>query len=406
MTTRLTTAEEEQDVALKILHTADWHLGCRFPSFGDEDRTKLTRTRIEAVDRLLGTAESYSVNAVLCAGDLFDTPAPDEHWWKSLVKLFERRNWRDRPVFLLPGNHDPLQPNSVWSGDHGFRRALPPWVHVVDRDNYEFPLSEEAVLYAEPCRSQAGSDDLASRLPLRSPGDRRIRIGLVHGQTFDIAGHQTNFPIASDAAQQRGLNYLAIGDTHGFRELPPKANPTVYPGAPEATRFGELEAGSVAVVFFPRHGRPPMIQRQKVGLWRWKDERITSLADLELLRAEELGDCVVRLTLAMDVSLAEFERIEKILDELKGNEATHGKAGVLQVHRGELGLNTQSVGDLEGSLPEVLKSVVQRLQARAGAEDGSVARQALYHLYKTYKTVRAAPRAAPAAAIKTAGDNK
>jgi DNA repair exonuclease SbcCD nuclease subunit len=217
------TTAEEQDVALKILHTADWHLGLRFPSFGDEDRTKLTRARIEAVDRVLGTAESYSVNAVLCAGDLFDTPAPDEHWWKGLVNLFQRRNWRDRPVFLLPGNHDPLQQNSVWSGDHGFRRALPSWVHVVDRDNYEFPLSEEAVLYAEPCRSQAGSDDLASRLPLRSHGDQRIRIGLVHGQTFDIAGHQTNFPIASDAAQQRGLNYLAIGDTHGFREkqLPP-----------------------------------------------------------------------------------------------------------------------------------------------------------------------------------------
>src|ERR1035438_9540502 len=86
------TIPEEQDVALKILHTADWHLGLRFPSFGDEDRTKLTRARIEAVDRLLGTAESYSVNAVLCAGDLFDSPAPDEHWWKGLIKLFQRRN--------------------------------------------------------------------------------------------------------------------------------------------------------------------------------------------------------------------------------------------------------------------------------------------------------------------------
>ncbi len=400
------TTAEEQDVALKILHTADWHLGVRFSSFGDEDRTKLTRARIDAVDRLLGTAESYSVNAVLCAGDLFDTPAPDEHWWKGLAEKFQRRNWRDRPVFLLPGNHDPLQPNSVWSADHGFRRALPSWVHVVDRDAYEFPLSEEAVLYAEPCRSQAGSEDLASRLPLRSPGDQRIRIGLVHGQTFDIAGHQTNFPIAADAAQQRGLNYLAIGDTHGFRELPPRNTPTVYPGAPEATKFGELDAGFVAVVFFPRQGRTPIVQRQKVGLWRWRDERITSLADLELLRAEELGECVVRLTLAMDVNLAQFERIEKILDELKGNEATHGRAGVLQVHRGELGLNTGSGEDLESGLPEVLKSVVQRLQARAGLKDGAVARQALYNLYKTYKAVRGGPRALPGAATQTAGDGR
>jgi hypothetical protein len=103
---------------------------------------------------------------------------------------------------------------------------------------------------------------------------------------------------------------------------------------------------------------------------------------------KNLGDCVVRLTLAMDVSLAEFERVEKILDELKGNEATHGRAGVLQVHRGELGLNTGQLEDLEGGLPEVLKSVVQRLQARAGSENGAIARQALYHLYKTYNGAR------------------
>jgi DNA repair exonuclease SbcCD nuclease subunit len=401
------TTAEEQDVALKILHTADWHLGLRFPSFGEEDGKRLTRARIEAVAKLLGVAESYSVNAVLCAGDLFDTPAPDEDWWKGLIHLFQQRSWRDRPVFLLPGNHDPLQANSVWSEDHPFRRALPPWVHVVDRDNYEYPLSEEAVLYAEPCRSQAGADDLASRLPLRAPGDQRIRIGLAHGQTFDIAGHQTNFPIGSDAAQQRGLNYLAIGDTHAFRELPPKATPTVYPGAPEPTKFGELDGGFVAVVFFPRHGRPPIVQRQQVGRWRWRDERIESLSDLELLRAEELRDCVVKLTLALTVSLAQLERVEKILDELKGNEAAHGRAGVLQVHRGDLELDTANVEDLESSLPEVLKSVVQRLQVRAGAENGAVARQALYHLYKAHKTACGLPaRTAPNAAAQTAGEGK
>lgn len=401
------TPVEEQDVALKILHTADWHLGLRFPSFSEEDGVRLTRARIEAVDRLLGIAESYTVNAVVCAGDLFDTPAPEEHWWKGLLHLFQRRNWSDRPVILLPGNHDPLQANSVWSADHNFRRDLPSWVHVVDRDNYEFPLSEDAVLYAEPCRSQAGADDLASRLPARSPGDERIRIGLAHGQTFDIPGHQTNFPIAADAAQQRGLNYLAIGDTHAYRELPPRATPTVYPGAPEATKFGELDAGSVAVVFFPRHGRPPIVQRQQVARWRWRDERITSLADLELLRTEDLRDCVVRLTLAMDVSLTQFERVEKILDELKGNEAAHGKAGVLQVHRGDLRLDTANVADMESGLPEVLKSVVQRLQVRADSENGAVARRALYHLYKAHKTARGLPgRATQSAAITTAGERQ
>ena len=33
----------EEDVALKLLHTADWHLGMRFSSFDDADELKLTR---------------------------------------------------------------------------------------------------------------------------------------------------------------------------------------------------------------------------------------------------------------------------------------------------------------------------------------------------------------------------
>lgn len=388
---------EEQDVALKILHTADWHLGRSFPSFAEEDQNKLTRARIEAVDKLLGLAESYAVDAVLCAGDLFHDPSPQDTWWRELLRLFERRNWKSRPVFLLPGNHDPLWPTSVWAQDHAFRRALPSWVHVVDCDDYEFQLSEEAVLYAAPCRSQAGSDDLASRLPQRKPDDRRIRIGLVHGQTFDITGHQTNFPIAADAAQQRGLNYLAIGDTHAFRELPPKATPTVYPGAPEATTFGETDTGFVAVVFFPKQGRPPIIQRHSVGRWRWRQERCTSLDELEALRTQDLKDCVVQLGFAMEVTLRERERVDAILQELKGTEAAHGKAGVLLYNTTGLTLRVDSDGDFDPMLPEVLKSVVARLQAASSGPGGEVARRALYHLRKTL------PKSASADALRTGG---
>src|SRR5262245_19008081 len=107
--------EAQEDVALKILHTADWHLGCRFRSFEDEQQNKLTRARLEAVERIFGLAESYSVNAVLCAGDLFDEPAPPENWWRGLLEKINQRKWKDRPLFLLPGNHDPLEANSVWA---------------------------------------------------------------------------------------------------------------------------------------------------------------------------------------------------------------------------------------------------------------------------------------------------
>lgn len=377
---------EEQDVALKILHTADWHLGRGFPLFREEDRPKLTRARIEAVDRLLGLAENYAVNAVLCAGDLFDEPVPQEIWWRELLRLFERRKWSNRPVFLLPGNHDPLWPNSVWASEHPFRRALPGWVHVVDRDDFEYPLSDEAVLYATPCRSQAGAADPTLSIPPRQPGDARIRIGMVHGQTFDMQDHESNFPVAPDAAERRGLNYLALGDTHGFREYPPKSSPAVYPGAPEAAKFDETDAGSVAIVFFRRQGQP-MVQRQPVARWRWREERCASLQELEALRHRDLAECVLRLKLEMEVTVSERVGVEDILQELGGNAAVCGKVGVLEVDMAGLSIDVRDTSDFDDGLPATLKSVVARLKEQARASDGETARHAMVLLHKTVRSL-------------------
>ena len=133
----------------------------------------------------------------------------------------------------------------MWAPTHPFRSRLPTWVHVVDRDDFSFELTPDAILYASPCRSRAGEHDLAMALPAREAGDTRLRIGCVHGCTFDIAGYQTNFPICRDAGVQRGLDYLAIGDTHSFRDVTDGLPvPTVYPGAPEPTNFDEPGAGS------------------------------------------------------------------------------------------------------------------------------------------------------------------
>ncbi|HEY6347543.1 MAG TPA: metallophosphoesterase [Bryobacteraceae bacterium] len=396
---------EDQDVALKILHTADWHLGQSFPGFEAEDQPKLTQARIEAVDKLLGLAESHAVDAVLCAGDLFDEPAPQEQWWRELLKLFGRRKWTQRPVFLLPGNHDPLRPNSVWAADHPFRRSLPAWVHVVDRDDFEFAISQDAVLYAVPCRSRAGADDPTSRIPQRTPGDSRIRIGLAHGTTFDAKGHQMNFPVARNAAEQRGLDYLALGDTHGFREYPPKIAPTVYPGTPEPTTFDEMDAGSAAIIFFPRHRRMPLIHKERVARWKWMDKRCSSMEELEDLRGQDLKDCVLRLTLAMEVSVSERARVDEILEELKGNEARVGRAGVLCENLDELQVSVRDAGDFHRDLPDVLNAAIANLRSRGeqAGEDGETAREALVLLYKTLAEERSQTAGAPHARSGGAG---
>ena len=46
----------ENDVALTLLHTADWHLGRRLPAFGPGQELRLTRARLEVVGRILDLA--------------------------------------------------------------------------------------------------------------------------------------------------------------------------------------------------------------------------------------------------------------------------------------------------------------------------------------------------------------
>lgn len=373
---------------LRLLHTADWHLGRRFPAFPEEAQKKLSRARMEVVARILDVARRNSVAAVLCVGDLFDDPTPTPDFWEGLAKIFQDQPPPHAPVFLVPGNHDPLTPESVWAPTHPFRSRIPSWVHVVDRDDFTYNLAPEAVLFARPCRSKAGENDLAMALPGRAPGDARLRIGCVHGSTFDMEGYQTNFPICRDAGVQRGLDYLAIGDTHSFRDVTSDlAVPTVYPGAPEATNFDEPGAGNVALVALFRHGSRPRVEAEPVGLWRWKDVRCRDMNELRaLLTIPNLDRHVVRLHLDMTVSLAEESELERILRDLQGTDATHGRAGVVVVHKENLRLQVGSADAFPDDLPPALKDTVARLdrivaEALDEAEKDKATR-ALSHLYK------------------------
>jgi DNA repair exonuclease SbcCD nuclease subunit len=225
-------------------------------------------------------------------------------------------------------------------------------------------------------------------LPGREPGDKRLRIGCVHGCTFDIDGYQTNFPIRRDAGTQRGLDYLAIGDTHSFRDVTEHLPaPTVYPGAPEPTSFDDARAGCVALVAFFSGGLRPRVDSEPVAFWRWIDVRCRDMNELRrLLTSPDLERHVVRLHLDMTVSLSEESEVERILRDLRGTEATHGRVGVLVEDLVNLRLQVGSENAFPDDLPPVLKDTVARLERIVGdamdESEKSRATRALAHLFK------------------------
>src|ERR1700675_1188016 len=90
---------EPGDVVLRLLHTADWHLGRRFPSFPDEGQKKLSRARMDVIARILDVARRNAVNAVLCVGDIFADPDPAPDFWEGLAKIFRSHTGQHPPLF-------------------------------------------------------------------------------------------------------------------------------------------------------------------------------------------------------------------------------------------------------------------------------------------------------------------
>ena len=86
---------------MKILHTADWHLGKKLCGFSRHSE------QILVLDEICTLAETNNVDMVLIAGDLFDGPNPSSESTELFYKTVKRLvNDGKRAVIAIAGNHD------------------------------------------------------------------------------------------------------------------------------------------------------------------------------------------------------------------------------------------------------------------------------------------------------------
>ncbi|RMF55323.1 MAG: exonuclease SbcCD subunit D [Calditrichaeota bacterium] len=86
---------------MKLLHTADWHLGKRLERFSRLDEQQ------EVLDEICQIADEHQVDAVLIAGDLFDTFNPPTEAIDLFYKTLKRLSLNGkRLVVAIAGNHD------------------------------------------------------------------------------------------------------------------------------------------------------------------------------------------------------------------------------------------------------------------------------------------------------------
>ncbi len=93
-------------MALRVLHTADWHIGRVQRLFGGEVWDRLPDQRV-ALDRLVKLVEQQDPHVILIAGDLYDTPRPRTEAEQLIAEYLPRlSDLGKRILIVIAGNHD------------------------------------------------------------------------------------------------------------------------------------------------------------------------------------------------------------------------------------------------------------------------------------------------------------
>lgn len=371
----------------RFLHTADWQMGRTYSRFDTEDSAALVEARYEAIERLAALATEHQCDAVLVAGDVFDAQTVAD---RTIRRVFNATKGFSGPWIMLPGNHDAALAESVWTRAKRLD-AVPDNVHLLlEPGVIRLPEQGMAVL-AAPLTQRHTYGDLTAPFNQTETPPGLLRIGLAHGSVQGVLPEDidsTN-PIAPDRAATAKLDYLALGDWHGAKQINER---TWYSGTPEPERFRNNEAGYVLIVDIGTPGATPQISRHKTARYQWHQwqESFSVPSDVDdlLNRINQLPEASVldiklsgTLTLAGDQKLTEALAIA----EARFRSVTCDRSKL------QLEPTEDDIAELQadGYLGEVVQQLRETQQASEKDDEAATARDALAILANLLKSKHA-----------------
>ena len=337
---------------MKLLHTADWHLGKRLDKFSRLEEQKAVLTEICEI------ADHENVDAVIVAGDLFDTfnPAAEsvDLFYKTLKRLSKDGR---RAVIAIAGNHDspdrieapdPLArecgiifagyPNTavalfslktglaVTKSGEGFielklpaindplRLLLTPYANeyrlktYFGHENSEEKLRELlsakwADLASQYC-DENGVNILVAHFFMMPEGGEMFDEPEGEKPILHVGGAQEIY--TKNVPQQ--IQYVALGHLHENQIMDDQTCPVVYSGSPLAFSFNEADLDKFVAVIEAEPGkavthRPVKLQKGR----RLLRQRFEVIAEaVQWLQAHP--DTLVELTIATETYLTSQER--------------------------------------------------------------------------------------------------
>jgi len=358
-------------MTVRLMHTADWQIGKLFGQFEPDQAALLADARFKAVERLAALASEQALDLVLVAGDIFDAQGVAD---RTIHRLFNALAGFSGRWVMLPGNHDAALSESVWT-----RAAR---LHAIP-GNVSLCLAPEPLLLEQlglailpaPLTQRNTFNDLSEWFAGAETPPGMLRIGLAHGSVQGILAETIDSanPIAAGRAEQAGLDYLALGDWHGTRQVDAR---TWYSGTPESDRFRANRSGQVLLVELAEPRSLPAVTALGTGRHRWRSEALTLQvpSDIEqaLQRIAEFStDEVVQLSLSGQTDLAGHRCLRQAIGQAEGR--VHSLLADLSALRLEPTTDDIDALQADGYLGEV----IDELRSQQQGSQAAVARDAL-----------------------------
>jgi exonuclease SbcD len=316
---------------LRLLHTADVHLGARHADLAEQAAAQRER-QFAAFKAAVDLAIAERVDIVLIAGDLFDSNTQPKRSVERVAAELGRLVGAKIRTVIIPGTHDVYDRASLYRVHDLAAMAG----STVDDDLVTVLTPDRPSVHLKACDVVIHGPVFATKRAPHSPlrdltvaGDSTAtwHVGMVHGSlAIPDRTDGDEVVITREEIEATGLDYLALGHWHSTQSGKAGTTTYAYSGAPEPVAVTQDGAGKVLLVELQEAAgrRSVKIQERTVGRTRFEklDIDATALAGQPELIKQLAGradpDLVldVRLTGvrpdALDVSTDEVE------DQLKG----------------------------------------------------------------------------------------
>lgn len=372
---------------MRLLHTADWHLGKVLKGI---DRTPEIAQALKA---LLEIVEKERVDLVVVSGDLFDRPQVPAEAEALAVGFFLRLKELGVPALVIAGNHDPKERlealSPLFAGVGATVRGRPLFreeggvVEVKGMEASLLPFVSERILVKRVFQEEEERHRTYAEAMRRILVNLQSPLMLAH---FAVEGarpgggefffHLTGSYAVPLSALPLSARYLALGHVHRQQQVS-EAPLAWYPGSLVQLDFGEGEEAErgALLVELPPSG-PPRVHpiRERWG----KPLRTVRLTPKELdRRLEELRafpgylKVVIEGRLSPPVKERLFQALPGLLEvQHWGGEAspvppTQAPPSLVEAYRGYLGLK----GREEEALVDRFGQVLEEVEREALAPD-------------------------------------